>query len=254
MNMIPKYIIGTFVILLTLWFDNNRVYAQSNDEIWPEVDGIYTFNKKFRVISRVSFTKRESQYSDGNFALLFDYFTLPFLKKLRSAKDTTSGYYQWLRIGYTYGKSTSSADDPFTESVLRLESNTRFHLPYHVLATVKNRFDLRFYNKELKERYRPRVTFERDFKTTYMTFTMYAFSEYFFNFSKTTDNRLRWCLGAEIWVSKLISTEFYFLKQYENTAGAASTNAVGTILKFNMASRKKQHAIETKQEEQIRDN
>jgi len=235
-------------MILLLWLAAMpcRIHAQtatnnSNDEIWPEMDVLYRINQKFRAMIQISGTRRESQYADGSFAAYFDYFTLPLVRKPHYKTDTIRGYFQWFRLGYTYGKSaqSESEDDAFREHTINLESNTRFHLPFQFLVTAKNRFDASLFNGAPRARYRPRLTLERDCKTTYLTFTMYAYGEYFFDFNTSTQNKFRLCLGGELWVSRIISFETYYLKQFQGGADGANTDALGVVLKFNFARKQK---------------
>ena len=157
-----------------------------------------------------------------------------------------------LRSSYSYGRSASGQEDTFREHLFIVESNTRFHLPIQFLATLKNRLDTRIFNGELNERYRPRLTLERDCKTEYMTFTPYLYAEYYFN-TKSAD-RFRLCLGTEIWVSKLVSFEVYYLKQWQEYTGGKNLNAVGIVLKFNLESKKEKELKrkESERNERIR--
>ncbi len=233
---------------------SNKVYSQVTDEIWPEIDGLYRINHEFRTMVTLSSTRQQSMNTDGSFAAYLDYFALPFIRKMKNHTDSSSGFYQWFRAGYSYGQSTASAEDEFKEHIIVLESNTRFHLPHQFLATVKNRFDTRVFNGTLKERFRPRVTIERDCKTEFMTCTVYAYGEYYFNFNSSSTNKARLCVGTEIWVSKLISFEVYYLGQFQNSSVGNDLTAAGICLKFNIDS-KREKALkrnEKEQEERIR--
>lgn len=250
MNKTTQYVVLVFLLIAPFCFNN--CYAQttsSNDEIWPELDVLYKVSNKFRLMTLISGTKRESQYADGSFAAYVDYFTLPLLRESKNKKDSTRGYYQWFRLGYTYGSSTGNEDDAFKEHTINMESNTRFHLPFQFLATAKSRLDVSIFNGDLTARYRPRLTVERDCKTEYLTFTTYAYGEYFFDFNTSTQNKFRICLGAELWVSKIISFEMYYLKQFQGGQSGADVNALGVALKFNFIHKRKMTEQQEKEPE-----
>lgn len=236
---IRKFLLLVFSIL---WLATHSSYAQ-NDEIWPELDVSYRPNEKLRFFAALSATRRESQNADGTFNINVDYFTFPYLRKIKNTTDSARGYYQWLRVGYSYGMSSAVADEPFKESMINLESNSRFHIPGNVLVTLKNRLDSRFYNHDFSERYRPKLTIERDFKTEYLTFTMYVYGEYFVYIAQGDHNKGRACLGAELMVAKSVSFEAYFLRQFAVGDNSSNLHAAGFALKFYFMHKKvvKQH-------------
>ena len=245
-------LILTSVLFILFQLIHANVYGQESDEIWPEVDGIYRINDQFRVMGTLSATRKESENTDGSAAIYLDYFALPFFRKMETDIDSAKGYYQWFRVGYSYSHSVASPEDEFKENVIMLESNTRFHLPLIFLATFKNRLDTRFYNGSLIERYRPRITLERDFKTEFLTFTMYTYGEYYFNFNSTSSNKMRLCLGAEIWVTKVVSFEVYYLHQFQKESRGNDFNATGLVLKFNLESKHEKALRKVEKEEVIR--
>ena len=200
----------------------------------------------------LSSTRKQSQNTDGSFAAYLDYFALPFIRKMKHHQDSTYGYYQWLRCGYSYGSSTANQEDEFKEHIIVLESNTRFHLPFQFLTTVKNRFDTRIFNGTLKERFRPRLTLERDCKTEFITCTLYIYGEYYFNFNSTSSNKARICLGGEIWITKVMSFELYYLQQFQNSSTGYDLNAAGFALKFNLESKREKNLNKHESEEKIR--
>ena len=108
----------------------------------------------------------------------------------------------------------------------------RFYLPWKILLTGRNRFDLRWRNEDFQPRYRPRLKFERGFKTEYLTFTVYTYGEYFVNFDSDITNRFRFAMGWEVRVAKRLSFETYFVHQFENKLSVLSVNAIGLAMKL----------------------
>jgi hypothetical protein len=185
--------------------------SSNAQEVWPSVDAYLMLNQKWRLYGTTAATKKGgSSYADGALGFFADYFTTPpgFVQKWKPLRsDSLPGKFLWLRFGYQYSATPPSSEDPFKESVLVTEANSRFYLPYKMLLTVKNRFDWRFKNEEFNLRYRPRVTVERDMRTEFMTFTAYGNMEYFGNFGNGQVDRFRTQLGVELRVTKHMNYE-----------------------------------------------
>jgi hypothetical protein len=214
-------------------------YAQISSnaqEVWPSIDAYLRLNQKWRLYSTVAGTRMdESSYADGAIGMFADYFIFPpalAQKWAPQRKDSLPGKFFWLRFGYQYSATPPSAEDPFKESMLVTESNSRFYLHHKMLLTVKNRFDWRFKNEDFNLRYRPRVTVERDMRTEYLTFTAYGFVEYFANFGNGNVDRLRSQLGVEFRVAKHMNYEIFWNHQFENAPEVNEVDAFGMTLKF----------------------
>ena len=89
-----------------------------------------TGSMKIPVISTVSGTRSNSEYTDGTAGIYLDYFALPWLKGRRNADlhDTTQGYYWSFRMGYSYSNAPPG-DKPKEVNILETETNNKFYLP-----------------------------------------------------------------------------------------------------------------------------
>jgi hypothetical protein len=238
---------GSFLILSFLFFQSPYgLQAQQSttpgtqQEVWPEVDGYYKINKTLRLMGAVTATKAETDYSDGALAFNVDYFTLRSLRTIAQGSDldSTRGYYQWFRLGLKYNRPDPSSKDPEAEYTIRSESNTRFYPGWETILTVRNRFDFQDKSGFWTVIYRPRITWERDFRTTYLYFTGYVYAEYYAFFDDAPTNRFSACLGAQLKVSRLIVFESYYLYQFQNPPKVGAVNAIGLRLRFYMPVKK----------------
>lgn len=223
--------------------DSIAQLALKSQEVWPAVDAYYRFNPRFRLYATAAFTKLdESSYADGAVGLFADYFTLPISKKIHPKSghaDSLPGKYLYLRGGYQYSATPASSEDPFKESMIVTEANTRFYLPYAMLLTWKNRFDWRFNGGEFNSRYRPRLMVERDLKTEYLTFTASGFAEYYVNFGNSAVNRFKTQIGVEIRVFKNVNYEVFWNHQVANEPEIQEVDAFGMTLKIYMDKNEK---------------
>ena len=227
------------IILLVFIICVSQLRAQDSNatkqEVWPEVNLFYKLNNKFRLYGQYSATKlKNSSYTDGGWAAYLDYFGLPILKKrmAKNVRDSTNGYYLWLRFGYMYSTTPPNSEDPFKLHTLVTELNLRYYLPYEILLTNKNRFDWRFKDGDFEPRFRPRLTFEKDLRTAYMYFTPNIYVEYYYYFGAKGFNRFRLSAGIQTKVTKHLEFETYYVHEFDNGQRVNALDAMGLRLKF----------------------
>ncbi len=208
-------------------------------QIWPEVDVYYRFNERFRLYGMVSGTRSNSSYTDGTVGIYMDYFALPWLRDqiLTSMHDTTRGYYWWFRIGYSYSDSPPE-DAPKVVNIIETESNNTFQLPAKITLDTRNRFDWRFVNGDFQPIYRPRAKFLRNFKTDYLTFDFYIWSEYFFYLNDNSEDKLRLTFGSEIKALRNMDFEVYYLIQFPHSPKVSTLYAIGLQIDLYLRSKK----------------
>lgn len=230
------------VFLVLLLLIPSFCFAQlvtKTEEFWPEVKVYYKLNEKFRLYGLASGTRQETSYSEGAIGLYLDYFTYPFMKLLRpNHSENLPKRYLYLRAGYQYSMSTPEADNPFKESMIVTEANGKHDLPWDILLTVRNRFDWRFKSDGFFVRYRPRLEFEKDFRTEFLFFTPYVFVEYFANFGNSSNNKFRTEIGLDIKISRILTYSTYWNHQFENSPDISEVDAIGITLKFYLPKNK----------------
>lgn len=213
--------------------------SSSPKQIWPEMDVYYRISEKVRIYGTVSGTRSNSEYTDGTTGIYMDYFALPWLKerKLADLRDTTAGYYWWFRMGFSYSDAPHS-DKKKVVNIFETETNNSFHLPLDITLSSRNRLDWRWVNGDFQPVYRPRVKFVRNFRTAYLTFDTYLWTEYFFYLNDNSQDRFRLTVGSDIKVSKNIDFEVYYLYQFLNKPDVESVNAIGLQLNFYFKSKR----------------
>jgi hypothetical protein len=219
--------------------------SSSKKQIWPEIDIYYRISERFRLYGMVSGTRANSEYTDGSTGIYLDFFALPWLRgrKFEELHDTAVGYYCWFRVGYSYSNAPPG-DQRKIVNILETESNSNFHLPLNITLTARNRLDWRWVNGEFQPIYRPRLKFIRNFKTEYMTFDTYLWSEYFFYLNDNTQNRFRLTAGSDIKVIKNMDFEIYYLYQFQNKPGVEPVQAIGLQMDFYFKSKRYKQQIE----------
>jgi hypothetical protein len=214
-------------------------------QIWPEVEAYYRVSEKIRFYGMISGTRSNSAYTDGTAGIYIDYFAIPWLrgKKYAELHDTTMGYYWWFRTGYSYSNSPPG-DKKKVVNIFETETNNNFHLPEDIVLQTRNRLDWRWVNGDFQPIYRPRVKFVRNFKTAYLTFNAYIWSEYFFYLNDNSDDRLRLTIGSQIKVTKNLDLEIYYLYQFANQPGVQSLHAIGIQIDLYFKSKHYRQTLE----------
>jgi len=222
--------------------------SSSQNQIWPEAEFYYRINEKFRLYGLVSGTRSNSSYTDGTAGVYIDYFALPWLrdKVFTDLHDTTRVYLWWFRAGYSFSDAPPSEPKKVVNTI-ETETNNNFQLPAKIALSTRNRLDWRFVNGDFQPIYRPRVKFTRNFKTEYLTFNFYVWSEYFFYLNDNKENRLRLTFGSVVKVLKNMDFEVYYLYQFPNNPGVKSLNAIGIQLDFYFRSKKYNQYMEAQQ-------
>ena len=234
-----KAALTKFVSIIIIVLCSRQLIAQDSSgtkqEVWPEVNLFYKLNDNFRIYALYSATKlKNSSFTDGGFGIYLDYFTLARGREKLGfdIRDSTAGYYLWLRAGYLYSSTPPESEDPFKENTFVTEANVRFHLPYEILLTNKNRFDWRSINGSFEPRYRPRLTVEKDMHTEYLYFTPSIYAEYYVYFHGGGLNRFRISPSIQIKVTSHLEFETYYVHQFDNGKNVNALNAMGLALKF----------------------
>ena len=234
------------IFLIALFSFSRLLVAQDStgtkQEVWPEVNVFYKINHKVRLYGLYSATKlKNSSYTDGGIGIYVDYFAFPVVRRKidPNLRDSTRGYYLWVRAGYLYSTTPPESEDPFKENTIVTEYNARFHLPYHILLTSKNRFDWRIINGSFEPRYRPRIVFEKDMRTEYLYFTPSIYGEYYIYFNGGGLNRFRLSASIQTKVTTHLEFETYYLHQFDNGKNANALDAMGLVLKFYFERKEK---------------
>jgi hypothetical protein len=179
----------------------------------PKLNVYYSFNEKWRLFGMYSATKiRTSDYTDGAAAIYLDYFAYSALRNKFSPqpRDSTRGYYLWLRAGYYYSSTPPKSANPVKEHTIATEYQIHvIHLQAIYCLTARNRFDWRTVNRDLKVQLQAQAYNRKGNANPIPVFTPYLYGEYFVNFNEPSSDRFRLCIGIEIKVALYVNFESY---------------------------------------------
>jgi hypothetical protein len=208
--------------------------ADTPSEFWPETDVFWKLNNKTRMFFMYAATKQDNRatYADGSFGVHFDYFGLRTLRPLLIHPDKSRNQLAMFRAGYLVTRIPGSDGKNSTEHMPTFEAHARAPLPWGLLVTDRNRFDLRFVNGVFTPRYRNRLKIERSLKKGWFELTPYGHAEAFYDWRWDKFHRFRFAAGAEWTLTSMIVVEAFYLRQRDTMSSPPHVNAIGAALQL----------------------
>lgn len=203
-------------------------------QLWPELSTFVKLTPKARLYFLATTVKENRDSTSGEFGPNLDIYAKPLRGRKHFAGfklDESKNQTLLIRIGYRY-LPTFGSDDP-AENRGIVEATARYPLARGLLASSRNRFDLRFVDGTYSWRYRNRVSFEREMTLGKLTVNPYLRAEVFYDSRVKEWSRSGFMGGAALPVSRRFEFEGYY--NYElDTAGSTSrkTHAIGVV--FNV--------------------
>jgi hypothetical protein len=189
-------------------------------QFWPEIDTFVRLNESMRIYVPISKTREGTNDSgqDGTVGVYLDYYASPIANRfLRGPANVTRMHRLLLRLGYSY---TAAGDgEPATNSLIA-DATWRMTIPWELLLSDRNRFNLNFTGGDFDPVYRNRVQLERNVDLGETALTPYVYGEFFYDFDEGDWVRIRATAGIE----------FHLQRDY-NT-GSSDVNGVGLVLKI----------------------
>ncbi len=217
-----------FCLLSAVW--NVPAAGQSTGgEFWPEL-GIYVQQGQ---LIRLEFVASASSNPNtdswqGNFTFYVESALKPvFRRQLRDEPDVYRNRYLTFRAGYRY-RTSLTPGDPASENRVIIEVTSRYHLPWQLVASDRNRGEFRFIRGQaFSTRYRNRLRLERDIKSGSYVFTPYVDDEIFYDprYDQWTPNR--YAFGLQFPVGEHVVLEPYYLRQDGNRSNPPHINVFG---------------------------
>jgi hypothetical protein len=195
-------------------------------QFWPEIDTFIRLGERSRIYVPLSNTREGmgDSENDGTVGVYFDYYVLPIAKVGLHADDSRRRRVL-LRAGYGY--TAAGGGQPATNA-LSAEATGRAILPWELLASLRNRFDLNFTGGEFDPRYRIRLRVERDVVLGKPMLTPYVYGESFYSFDHGNWFKTRAALGLEFHLWERFVPELYFQRDYN--ASGADVNGFGLVV------------------------
>jgi hypothetical protein len=195
----------------------------SQDQFWPEIDTYIKLDSRMRLMFIASRTTDGSTYNSAEFGPNLDITLKPIRRTPIESNDSSKRQYLTFGIGYRY---LTNLDKPSENRVI-LELTPRYYLPWGILASDRNRFELRIISGNLTWRYRNRLNLERSFKIKFLRFTPYAQGEVYYYSQYGLWNKDSYTFGSIFPVHRRIEIKPYFQHDNDSRSSTSHVNALG---------------------------
>jgi hypothetical protein len=215
-----------FVQCLTALLCSGLRAQQTQTSEFPEIDTYVGITDRYRLIFLAARSTDGSTVDSAQIGANFDINFRPLVRKRLRTNDSSKDNFLTFRIGYQYLDNVGSPN----ENRVQLALTSRFHLPWSLQLSERNRFDLRVIGDQFSWRYRNCVTIERTFAIRSFSFAPYARGEIFYDSRSGTWSKNTYSFGAVLPIRKRLDLEGYY--ERDNTTGGSPPheNVIGTTL------------------------
>jgi hypothetical protein len=199
-------------------------------EFWPELNLLWQTTTNTRLTVVLASTRDDDVLQLDHWVGVYFDVSVPRFKPLLfrriSDYDSTRTKRIALRVAYRY-------DHSFHETPVRTEhrpyaeGTLRWVFPKSILASDRNRLELRFQNTGFSWRYRNRLTIEKDLRIGGRPVTPYISTEAYYDSRYAAWDQFRFSGGGIVAVGKLFSIEPYYTRQISTVGHPRNVNGLG---------------------------
>jgi Protein of unknown function (DUF2490) len=199
---------------------------QTQTSEFPELDTYVGITDRYRLMFLAARSTDGSTFDSAQFGANLDINFRPLVRKRLRTNDSAKDNFLTFRIGYQYLNNAGKPD----ENRVQLALTSRFHLPWSLQLSERNRFDLRVIGDQFSWRYRNCLTIERSLLIKSFSFSPYARGEIFYDSRSGTWSKNTYSFGAVFPIRKRLDLEGYY--ERDNTTGGSPPheNVIGTTL------------------------
>jgi uncharacterized protein DUF2490 len=197
----------------------------TQSQFLPEVNAFFKVSPSGRILALASGTD-DPDSSDDNEVQLGLFW------------DQRLGDRVGVRGGYRFRYTTS---DPIQrESRIQLSADYRFPLARKLLATDRNMVELRWINGDPSQRYRNRLSLEREYIGPFgKAHTFVGAAEIFYDTRRHAWDRQEYTAAVQTLVSQKLLVELYYQRQETQGGPPTHVNAVGLTVQLFLDARRK---------------
>ena len=201
-------------------------------QFWPEIDTFIRLNENTRIYVPISKTREGTNNSgqDGTAGVYLDYYASPIANRFLAGPANAPRMHRLLlRLGYSY---TAAGDGEPGTNTLSADATWRMTIPWELLLSDRNRFNLNFTGGEFDPIYRNRIQLERHVCLGEKTsLNPYAYGEFFYDFDQGAWIKIRATAGIDFQFWERIVPEVYVQRDF-NLGSSGDVNGVGLVLKI----------------------
>lgn len=219
--------LGTFGVIVFLAATVPALAQDSDTEaqFLPEVDAFFKVSPSNRILALASLTDvLDSSEKDFEVGLFWDH----------RLSDRVN-----LRGGYRF-KYSDPPDEPIKrESRIQLSADLRFPISFRLLATDRNLVELRWIDGAPSQRYRNRLSLEREYIGLFgKAHTFVGSAEVFYDTRHHAWNRQEYTAAVQTLISQKLLVEIYYQRQNDSISSPHHVNVIGLTLQLFLDSRK----------------
>lgn len=221
------------IILFVICSGGFNSNAQTQYEIWPEINGFIRLNNQIRFYLASSYAQgKESNVQTLDLAANLDISIKPVVRKKYNHQDWQRSRFLWARIGYDYifKHESDSVSTPENRGMINLFAKAP--LPAGILLEARLRTDLRWIGAVYSTRYRIRLEATREFTIFRHTIVPYVNCEAFYDTRYWWWSKILINVGAEFTVNKHFRFEIYVAPQFDYLPHRTNLLALGIVAKL----------------------
>jgi hypothetical protein len=210
---------------LIVFYSGPFGWAQSSsNQIWPEIEGFYSFNPALRLGMDASRSTDGVSYDSVSIGPTLNFFSKRFVKPVLATPNEAKNNMLVFGVGYRYIAGINQAP----ENQVQIDAAPQFPLWIGIQASDRNRVDLRFIEgKDFSWRYRNRLNLQRTFKIHRFVFSPYAQVEVYYNIIPGSWNKQAYQFGSDFPFGKRFDFELYYEHDHNVGSNPERVNALG---------------------------
>ena len=166
----------------------------------------------------------------------------PMFKRFLDAIDTDKQHLIVVGASYEFSRASEAGEEKVEHKIM-LDGTPRYVFPLKILASNRNRFELRWINGDYHWRYRNRLFAERSFKIPFrlkrIEVTPYGGAEAIWDHRYHKWSLFKFTGGVQIPLVRRTSLEFQYERQNCVTCADRSTNIFGITLNVHFRLKRK---------------
>lgn len=217
------WILVATLVLVTLF--STPALGQTK-EFWPELDVYVKINPTVRLYFSAAGTRENGERTDPDFSASIDFHVKPLVSlknKRDDQRDESKAKLVLLRAGFHYLPSRQGS----TEYRIALDATPRVPLKAGVVATLRNRMELRFIESDFSWRFRSRPAIEKSFTIGSYEITPYARAEFYYDSKYSKWSRTALTGGCVFPIRKRSEIEAYY--EHQNRTEKSPNRQVNAI-------------------------
>ena len=199
-------------------------------QFWPEVDVYVKINPTVRLLFSAAGTRENGEHTDPDFSASIDFHIKPLISlmnKRADHRDESKSKLMLLRAGFHYLPSRQGS----TENRIALDAIPRVPLKAGLVATARNRLEMRFIESDFSWRFRHRPGIERNITIGTYEITPYARAEFYYDSNYRKWSRTALSAGCVFPIRRRSEIEAYYEHQNRTEKSPnQQLNAVGIQL------------------------